>query len=71
MGLIAAACLNIVLIAFFGIGSIYEFSSAVSVNPVHIGLAAVLLYLTRWCKKTKDLHPIVFLGLAALVGIFL
>ena len=71
VGLIAAACLNIILIAFLGIGSVYELPQATSVNPVYVGLAAVLLYLTRRCKKTKDLHPVVFLGLAALVGIFL
>jgi chromate transporter len=69
VGLIAAACLNIILIAFFGIGSVHEFASATPVNPVYVVLAAVLLYLTRWCKKTKDLHPIVFLGIAAIVGI--
>lgn len=32
-------------------------------------LAAVLLICTRWVPKVKDLHPIVFIGFAALVGI--
>ena len=69
VGLIAAACLNIILIAFFGIGSVKEFASAAPVNPAYIILAAVLLYMTRWCKATKDLHPVIILGIAAVVGI--
>ena len=32
-------------------------------------LAAVLLVLTRWVKQTKNWHPIVFIGLSALVGV--
>lgn len=32
-------------------------------------LAAVLLTLTRWVKPTKNWHPIVFIGLSALVGV--
>ena len=32
-------------------------------------LAAVLLYLTRWCKLTKELHPVVFIAVAAAAGI--
>ena len=32
-------------------------------------LAAVLLVLTRWVKQTKNWHPIVFIGLTALVGV--
>ena len=32
-------------------------------------LAAVLLVLTNWVKPTKNLHPIVFIMLSALVGI--
>ncbi len=32
-------------------------------------LGAVLLYLTRWCKQTKELHPVVFIALSAVVGI--
>ena len=29
----------------------------------------VLLVLTRWVKQTKNWHPIVFIGLSALVGV--
>ena len=32
-------------------------------------LAAVLLVLTRWLRQTKNWHPIVFIGLSALVGV--
>ncbi|MBQ7492477.1 MAG: chromate transporter [Clostridia bacterium] len=32
-------------------------------------LAAALLYLTRWCKPTKDLHPVAFIVFAAAAGI--
>ena len=33
-----------------------------------LALAAVLLVLTNWVKATKKWHPIVFIGLSALVG---
>ena len=33
-----------------------------------LALAAVLLVLTNWVKPTKKLHPIVFIGLSAAVG---
>ena len=32
-------------------------------------LAAVLLVLTRWVKKTKGLHPILFILFSAVVGV--
>ena len=34
-----------------------------------IALAAVLLVLTRWCKPTKGLHPILFILASAVVGV--
>lgn len=34
-----------------------------------IALAAVILALTRWVPATKKLHPIVFIGAAAVVGV--
>ena len=34
-------------------------------------LAAAILVLTRWMPKVKDLHPIVFIALGAVVGILL
>ena len=32
-------------------------------------LALVLLVFTRYIKKTKDLHPIVFIGVSAVIGV--
>ena len=34
-----------------------------------LALAAVILVLTRWVPVTKKLHPIVFIGAAAIVGV--
>ena len=34
-----------------------------------LALAAVILVLTRWMPVTKKLHPIVFIGAAAVVGV--
>ena len=34
-----------------------------------VALAAVLLVLTRWCKPTKGLHPIVFILASAIIGV--
>ena len=39
------------------------------VNWKGVVLAAVLLVLTRKVKQTKDLHPVVFIALSAVVGI--
>ena len=64
-GLIAASGLSVVMMAFFRDGSTL-------LERIHLPglvLAAVLLYLTRWCKKTKGLHPILFILASAVVGI--
>ena len=66
-GLIAAACLSVAVMTFFR-------SGGTLLERIHfpaVLLAAVLLYLTRWCKLTKKLHPIVFIAASALVGILL
>ena len=34
-----------------------------------LALAVVILVLTRWVPVTKKLHPIVFIGAAAVVGV--
>ena len=39
------------------------------INWQSIVLALIILYFSRWCKPTKKLHPIVFIGFAALCGI--
>ena len=38
-------------------------------NVVLLETAAVLLVLTRWCKPTKGLHPIVFILASAIIGV--
>ena len=45
------------------------FSWAGSLSGRGLVLAAVLLVLTNYVKQTKKLHPIVFIGLSAVVGI--
>lgn len=69
VGLITAAGIGVILIAFFGANNIYDLANGVDFSPVSIVLAALLLYLTRWCAKTKKLHPVVFIAIAAAAGI--
>ena len=71
MALIAAAGLLVVKIALFHVEALgtgpdwwREF-----VNWKAVALAAGLLVLTRGVKQTKKLHPVVFIGLSALVGV--
>lgn len=44
-----------------GTGSLFNWRGVV--------LAAALLVLTNWVKPTKGLHPIVFIGISAVVGV--
>lgn len=65
-GLIAAAGVLVAEISLFNVGSetvlgFFDFKALL--------LAALLLVLTRWFKPTKKLHPIVFIGFSAVVGI--
>ncbi|MCI8958611.1 MAG: chromate transporter [Lachnospiraceae bacterium] len=68
-GLIGAAGISIILIAFFRVENIYQLFSAGKCNIGQVALAAVLLYLTRYCGKTKKLHPVYFILLSAVVGV--
>lgn len=78
-GLIGAACVAVILEVLTGIqiaagsGSIVKSSITVDAgnlfNVPGLLLAAVLLALTNWVPKVKDLHPIVFIGLSAVVGV--
>ena len=61
-GLIAAAGISVAVANLFG-------SSVFSINWKGWILAAVLWLLTNKVSKTKKLHPIVFIGASALVGI--
>lgn len=70
VALIASAGFLVIKIALFNIEKFAASGALMSLfNFKAIALAAVLLVLTRWVKQTKDLHPIVFIGLSALVGI--
>ena len=64
-GLIAAAGLSVVVTSLFSGGEIL----LSSFNLKGLILAAALWVLTNLIKKTKELHPIVFIGLSAVVGI--
>lgn len=66
-GLIAAAGISVILSNLLIIGG--EATHTFSLNWKGIVLAAVLWVLTNVVKKTKKLHPIVFIGISALVGI--
>lgn len=61
-GLIAAAGISVAVSNLFG-------SSVFSINWKGWILAAALWLLTNKVSKTKKLHPIVFIGASALVGI--
>jgi len=75
-GLVGAACVAIVLEVLTGVeeagaGLVRTFRMAGDslLNWKGLVLAAVLLVLTNRVKKVKDLHPIVFIGISAVVGI--
>ena len=61
-GLIAAAGLSVAVSNLFG-------PALSSINYKGWILAAVLWLLTNKVKKTKSLHPIVFIGASAIIGI--
>lgn len=65
-GLIAAAGIGVVVTNLFDLGA--GFSLQV-VNWKGLALAIVLWLLTNKVKQTKKLHPIVFIGLSAVVGV--
>ena len=70
VGLIAAAGLLVVKIAVFDFdlfGRTGVFTDLL--RPKALVLAAVLLFLTRWVKPLKGLHPIVFILGSAAIGI--
>ena len=68
--LIASAGLGVAFIVFFGTDFLKAKSFAgVSIQWKNFVLAAVLVILTRFVKKTKGLHPILFIALSAAAGI--
>ena len=69
--MVASAGVTVVL-ATFVTGEITAVADLVTaIDWRYVVLAAVLLVLTRWCKATKKLHPIVFIALSAVVGVVL
>ena len=70
-GLIAAAGLSVVVSNLFFTDTLAGGFSLAFFNWKGIVLAAVLWVLTNKVKQTKKLHPIVFIGASAVVGIVL
>ena len=82
-GLIGAACAGVILAGMLlmlqvitGITSasqedsiLMKFSWDGAISWRGIILALVLLVFTRYIKKTKDLHPIIFIGVSAVIGV--
>ena len=68
-GLIAAAGLSVVVTNLFFPDVLAQGLSLAFVNWKGWVLAAVLWFLTNKVKKTKGWHPIVFIGISAVVGI--
>ena len=68
VALISAAGINIVLFSLLGVQDLFHIADA-HINPLAVVLAAVVLVLTRYVKKTKKLHPIWFIALSAVAGV--
>lgn len=68
--LITNALISVLLIALFRVELFRETGLLIDlVSPKALILAAVLLFLTRWCKPTKKLHPIFFILFSAVIGV--
>ena len=77
-GLIGAACVSVIFEVLTCVriasadGSLMnsiQLTGGSFFNLRGLALAAVLLVLTNWVKPTKNLHPIVFIALSAVVGV--
>lgn len=69
VGLIGAAGVTIILLAFFRVSGIANLAGNFHFDLRYILLAAVVLVLTRYVPKTKKLHPIYFILFSAIIGI--
>ena len=69
-GLIAAACLSVFTLIMFN-KEAYESSGDPMklISIPNILLLIVLYYFTAVCKKTKGLHPVVFIAASVVIGI--
>lgn len=68
-GLIAAAGISVIVSNLFFPDILAEGFSLKGINWIGWGLAIVLWLLTNKVKKTKGLHPIIFIGISAVVGV--
>ncbi len=64
-GLIAAAGISVIMANLF----LHEKVSVGTLNIKGIILAVILWLLTNKVKKTKGLHPILFIGISAVAGV--
>lgn len=69
MGLVAAAGLSVVINNLFEPESFANGFNMTGINWVGWGLAIVLWIFTNKVKKTKGLHPIIFIVASAVAGI--
>lgn len=70
-GLIAAAGLSVIFSNLLDTSALSAGNPLQGINFVGLGLAVVLWLLTNKVRTTKNWHPIIFIGLSALVGILL
>ena len=72
-GLIAAAGIPVLITSLLTVDSLYALLSggmtAGMIKWPAVALAVVIYLLTNFVKKTKGLHPILFIAFAAVVGI--
>lgn len=68
-GLIAASGLSVAASAFFDASKEADSGALGVLKPEAVILAAALIVLTRFIPQTKKLHPIVWIGFSAIVGI--
>lgn len=69
MGLVAAAGLSVVINNLFDPRSLEQGFNLSAINWIGWGLAIVLWIFTNKVKKTKGLHPIIFIAASAVAGI--
>lgn len=68
-GLIASAGVSVAMLSFINKAAFSAHEWGAVVEPKALALAAVIFVLTNYVKKTKGLHPVVFIAGAAVVGI--
>ena len=66
--LIVSASLSVASAVFFTVGGTTEHS--IQINWISIALAVILFFVMR-LKSMKKLHPVAFIGIAAMLGILL